>query len=111
MKLMDPSLFFISDDRIVKAYKNVANKKKETSEDQLEQLNYDENIVQSCLHPQSKQIVPFYSRLSGYVIFNLPLHYLMLFGPNQSFHYNACLHILSQTYTATFNHQYRDTTN
>jgi len=48
-------------------------------------------IVRSAIHPDTKEIIPFYMRLSGFVIFNVPLVFSVLFVKNQTPVFNAAM--------------------
>lgn len=39
-------------------------------------------IVGSAIHPDTNAIIPFYMRLSGFVVFNFPIVFAVLFVKN-----------------------------
>ena len=46
-------------------------------------------IAGSAVHPDTNQIIPFYMRLSGFVVFNFPLVFAVMFVRNQTPMFNA----------------------
>jgi len=53
----------------------------------LKQSEIDEiircnKIAGSAVHPDTGEIIPFYMRMSGFVMFNVPLVFAVLFTPN-----------------------------
>jgi len=46
-------------------------------------------IVGGAIHPDTNEIIPFYMKLSGFVIFNFPLVFGVLFVRNQTPLFNA----------------------
>jgi len=52
------------------------------SEEEIKQMIKYQRITESSIHPDTGAIVPFYMRMSGFVIFNTPLLLAVLFTPN-----------------------------
>ena len=65
-------------------------------------------IVGSAVHPDTGKIVPFYMRMSGFVIFNMPIVFAVLFTRNQTPAFNATLQWVNQTYNAGMNYGNRN---
>lgn len=66
------------------------------------------NIVGTAVHPDTNKVIPFYMRLSGFVPFNAPLVFAVLFVRNQSPVFNATMQWLNQTYNAAINYGNRN---
>ncbi len=58
-------------------------------ESEIEEIKYANNVVSSAIHPDTGDIIPAPMRMSGFVIFNVPLLFAMLFTKNQSPAFNA----------------------
>ena len=48
-------------------------------------------IVGSAVHPDTNEIIPIYCRMSGFVVFNVPLVFSVLFVRNQTPAFNAAM--------------------
>lgn len=48
-------------------------------------------IAGSAIHPDTNKVIPFYMRLSGFVIFNFPIVFAVLFVRNQTPAFNATM--------------------
>jgi hypothetical protein len=48
-------------------------------------------IVGSAVHPDTNEIIPFYMKMSGFVIFNFPIVFAVLFTRNQTPSFNALM--------------------
>jgi hypothetical protein len=60
-------------------------------EEEIEELIKANRIVGSAVHPDTGKIVPFYMRMSGFVVFNMPIVFAVLFTRNQTPAFNATL--------------------
>lgn len=49
--------------------------------EEIEEIKNASRVAGGSVHPDTNQIIPFYMRLSGFVVFNVPLASLMLFMP------------------------------
>jgi len=91
---INPTLFFVSKKTIetckekVDAFKmreeasNRINSKVYLKEDEVKDMIKCNRIVGSAVHPDTGKIVPFYMRMSGFVIFNMPIVFAVLFTRN-----------------------------
>lgn len=61
---------------------NLGQKGMLMSEEEIKQMIKYQRITESSIHPDTGAIVPFYMRMSGFVIFNTPLLLAVLFTPN-----------------------------
>jgi hypothetical protein len=50
--------------------------------EEFEKLRYARRVVTSAVHPDTQEIMPFYMRMSGFVPFNVPLVFTVLFVRN-----------------------------
>lgn len=50
--------------------------------EEKERVRKNNFIVGSAVHPDTNQIIPFYMRLSGFVVFNFPLVFAVMFVRN-----------------------------
>ena len=50
-------------------------------QEEIEQVKKASRIAGGAVHPDTKQIIPFYQRLSGFVVFNAPLVFGCMFIP------------------------------
>lgn len=50
--------------------------------EEIEEVKKASRIVGSAVHPDTREVIPFYMRMSGFVIFNFPLVFAMLFTRN-----------------------------
>ena len=90
----NPLLFLSSRERIeeaqreLKEYYQNLEKSKEAGvamrmlDHQRDRMIENSNIVGTSVHPDTEEIIPFYMRLSGFVPFNLPLVFAVLFIRN-----------------------------
>jgi len=91
---VNPLLFFTPKKRIEEARdelfkfklraesaKNINGKVFLTPEEK-ERVRKNNFIVGSSVHPDTNQIIPFYMRLSGFVIFNFPMVFAVMFIRN-----------------------------
>jgi hypothetical protein len=76
--------------------------------DEIEELRLAAIIVGGAVHPDTKEIIAAPMRMSGFVSFSVPIIALMLFTPNQTPAFNACLQFINQTYMAGINHGNRN---
>ena len=53
-------------------------------QNEIDDLISSNRIVGSAVHPDSGKIIPFYARMSGFVIFNVPLVFAVMFTRNQT---------------------------
>jgi uncharacterized spore protein YtfJ len=51
-------------------------------QEEIEEISKCNKIVGSAVHPDTGEIIPFYMRMSGFVIFNVPLVFAVLFTKN-----------------------------
>ncbi len=58
-------------------------------QEEIEEISKCNKIVGSAVHPDTGEIIPFYMRMSGFVIFNVPLVFAVLFTKNQTPTFNA----------------------
>ena len=65
-------------------------------------------VAGGAVHPDTNEIIPFYMRLSGFVVFNVPLASAMLFMPGQTASMNAFLQWVNQTYNSGLNYGNRN---
>ena len=97
----NPLLFFTSNKRILEA-KDLIEKQKMREEaakrlgqqvhlkpEQIEELKKADKIVGGAVHPDTNEIIPFFMRLSGFVIFNTPIALICIFKTNQTPLFNA----------------------
>ena len=112
MSSVNPLVFFTPDNQIKEArdkmdkYKarvEVASRlegKVYMFEEEIEDIKAASRIVGGSVHPDTNEIIPFYMRLSGFVVFNAPLVCLVLFTRNQTPLFNAGCQLVNQTYNA-----------
>ena len=77
-------------------------------EDEIKEISRADKIVGSAIHPDTGKIIPFYMRMSGFVIFNVPIAFAVLFTPNQTPLFNATFQGINQTYNAAMNYGNRN---
>ncbi len=53
-------------------------------DDEISDIRYANNVAGSAVHPDTGEIIPFYMRMSGFVIFNVPIAFAVLFTKNQT---------------------------
>jgi len=56
---------------------------------EIEEIKKASRIVGGAVHPDTNEIIPFYMRLSGFVVFNAPIVCLVLFKRDQTPLFNA----------------------
>lgn len=78
------------------------------TKDEIEEVKRNNAIVGSAVHPDTNQITPFYLRLSGFVWFNAPQVFMVLFVRQQSPLFGASLQFWNQTYNAGMNYGNRN---
>lgn len=61
-----------------------------------------------AIHPDTGKLIPWYMRLSGFVVFNFPMVFVILFYRNQTPLFNAGMQWLNQTYNAGMNYGNRN---
>lgn len=96
-KTLNPLLFFYSNQQIREAQKKVLDysEKLEAAErsgvghvlmkpEDVEDIKMAHRIVGGSVHPDTGELIPRVMRLSGFVVFNIPLATLMVFAPNQT---------------------------
>lgn len=77
---------------------------------EIQDLIKADKIAGSSVHPDTKKIIPLYMRMSGFVWFNVPLVFAVLFTKNQTPAFNATFQGLNQTYNAAMNYGNRNAT-
>ncbi len=87
---------------------NKINAKVMLKEEDAKDISRADKIVGSAVHPDTGKIIPFYMRMSGFVIFNVPLVFAVLFTKNQTPAMNATFQWLNQTYNAGMNYGNRN---
>ena len=50
--------------------------------EEIDRIRKNNFIAGSAVHPDTNEIIPFYMRLSGFVVFNFPLVFAVLFVRN-----------------------------
>ena len=70
------------------AAKNIGSNVQFTPEE-IEAIKRNNAIVGSAIHPDTGALIPFYMRLSGFVVFNMPIVVTILFTRNQTPLFNA----------------------
>jgi hypothetical protein len=48
-------------------------------QEEIEELVKAKRIVDSAVHPDTGKVIPIYQRMSGFVIFNVPIAFAVLF--------------------------------
>jgi hypothetical protein len=74
----------------------------------IEDLKRANTIAAGAVHPETNKIIPFYMRLSGFVVFNTPILLLILFTRSQTPIFNAGMQWANQTYNAGMNYGNRN---
>lgn len=59
--------------------------------EEIESLKRADRISGGAVHPDTNEIIPFYMRMSGFVVFNTPLVLVTLFTRNQTPLFNATM--------------------
>jgi len=120
MSRLNPVLFFNTDKQIKEAHA-VAQKYRLRleaakrlgqpvlmKEEEIEAVKKASRIAGGSVHPDTNQIIPFYMRLSGFVVFNAPIVLMVMFTPNQTPAFNAFMQWVNQTYNAGMNYGNRN---
>lgn len=89
------------------ASKNI-NAKVYLKEPEIEEILYANQIVESACHPDTGHVIPIYQRMSGFVIFNVPIVFAVIFTRNQTPAFNASMQAVNQTYNASMNYGNRN---
>jgi hypothetical protein len=76
--------------------------------EEIKEMTKLQKITESAVHPDTNEIVPFYMRMSGFVVFNTPILLTILFAKNQTPVFNAGMQIVNQTYNAGMNYGNRN---
>ena len=76
--------------------------------EEIEELKKANRIAGGAVHPDTNQIIPFYQRLSGFVVFNAPIVLAVTFTPNQTPLFNTFMQWVNQTYNAGMNYGNRN---
>lgn len=50
--------------------------------EEIEEIKLAYRIVGGSVHPDTNEIIPHVMRLSGFVIFNVPIATMVIFAPN-----------------------------
>lgn len=51
-------------------------------EDEAREISWADKVAASAVHPDTGKIIPFYMRMSGFVVFNVPIVFAVLFTKN-----------------------------
>eukprot|EP00347_Sterkiella_histriomuscorum_P004262 403361121 len=117
---INPSLFFVSKKTIKECQEKIEKFKirEEAADnigakvylkpDEIKEHIYANRVVGSAVHPDTKQIQDPYLRLSGFVIFNVPIVFFVLFTRQQTPMFNAGMQWINQTYNALMNYGNRN---
>jgi hypothetical protein len=54
-----------------------------------------DKLVGGAVHPDTNEIIPFYMRLNGFVVFNCPILLVSLFTRNQTPMFNAGMQLVN----------------
>ena len=84
------------------------NAKVMVKEEEARDISWAEKVAGSAVHPDTGKVIPFYMRMSGFVVFNVPLVFAVLFTKNQTPLMNAGFQWLNQTYNAGMNYGNRN---
>lgn len=76
--------------------------------EEIDEVKKASRIAGGAVHPDTNEIIPFYQRLSGFVVFNAPILLLVMFTPNQTPAFNATMQWVNQTYNAGMNYGNRN---
>ena len=74
----------------------------------VEDIKMAHRIVGGSVHPDTGELIPRVMRLSGFVVFNIPLATLMVFAPNQTPLFTGVMQWINQTYNAGMNYGNRN---
>ena len=117
---LNPMLFFYSDKSIKEAQDKVFkySTRLEAAEnmgsevmmrpEEIEDIRLAYRIVGGSVHPDTNEIIPRVMRLSGFVVFNVPIATLVIFMPNQTPLTTGMLQWINQTYNAGMNYGNRN---
>ena len=120
MSRLNPLLFFNSNKTIKEAHETVTSYKLRLEAaknmghpvlmkpEEIEKVKQASRIAGGAVHPDTNQIIPFYQRLSGFVVFNGPIVFAVMFTPNQTPLFNAFMQLVNQTYNAGMNYGNRN---
>lgn len=78
------------------------------TEPEIKRLRQSNYIASTAIHPDTKKIIPFYMRLSGFTIFNMPTIFAVLFIQNQTPFFSGFIQWVNQTYNAGMNYGNRN---
>jgi len=76
--------------------------------EEISEIRLSSKIVSGSVHPDTDEIIPFFMRLNGFVVFNCPILLVTLFTRNQTPLFNAGCQWLNQTYNAGMNYGNRN---
>lgn len=87
---------------------NLGGKGVMLTENEIAEVVQNMKITESSVHPDTNEVVPFFMRMSGFVLFNTPILLASLFIKNQSPASNAVVQVVNQTYNAGMNYGNRN---
>lgn len=76
--------------------------------EEIEEVKRASRVAGGAVHPDTNKVIPFYQRLSGFVVFNAPIVFIVMFTPNQTPAFNAFMQLVNQTYNAGMNYGNRN---
>ena len=76
--------------------------------EEIEELRKANLIVESAVHPDTGYVLQHHFRMSGFVYFNIPILFAMLFTPYQTPMFNATMQWVNQTYNSMLNYGNRN---
>jgi len=76
--------------------------------EEIEDIKLAYRIVGSSVHPDTQEIIPHVMRLSGFVLFNLPIATAVIFTRNQTPLFAGGMQWVNQTYNAGMNYGNRN---
>lgn len=100
---MNPLLFFTPKSRIEEAREELFKYKLRVeaaegiggevllTKEEIARVSKNNTIVRGAVHPDTNEIIPIYMRLSGFVVFNVPLLFAVMFVRNQTPVFNATM--------------------
>lgn len=65
------------------------------SPEEIEEIRYASRVAGSAVHPDTGEIIPFFMKMSGFVPFNMPIVFAVLFVRNQTPLFNATMQWLN----------------
>ena len=92
LQSVNPLMFFITRDQINEAKKELfkyrirleaaknMNSQVYMTPEEIDRIKRASNIVGGAVHPDTNEIIPFYMKLSGFVVFNMPLVFAVVFA-------------------------------